>query len=66
MIVLGGVLIGLALCVGVLVLRWIPVAAVMPIGRPVQSLTRLKRKPVSEFATRDRYTGPPLSGPGGR
>lgn len=32
--------------------------AVMPIGRPVKSLTRLRRKPVTEFAMRERWGGP--------
>lgn len=40
----------------------VAVAAVMPLGRPVQRLTRLKRKPVSEFAMRERWGGPPLGG----
>jgi nitroreductase len=40
----------------------VAVAAVMPMGRPVQSLTRLKRKPVAEFAMHERWNGPPLSG----
>lgn len=37
----------------------VAVAAVMPIGRPATRLTRLKRKPVSEFAMLDRWGGPP-------
>jgi nitroreductase len=40
----------------------VAVAAVMPLGRPVQSLTRLKRKPVAEFATRERWGGAPFTG----
>jgi nitroreductase len=36
------------------------VAAVMPIGRPQKQLSRLKRKPVAEFATRERFGGEPL------
>ena len=39
----------------------IAVCAVMPLGRPVQRLTKLKRKPVSEFAMRERWGGPPLT-----
>ena len=35
--------------------RHVAVAAVMPIGRPVKALTRLKRKPVGEFAMRERW-----------
>ena len=38
----------------------IAVCAVMPLGRPVHSLTRLKRRPVAEFATRERWGGPPF------
>jgi nitroreductase len=40
----------------------VAVAAIMPIGRPVKQLTKLKRKPVSEFATVERWGGPPLTG----
>jgi nitroreductase len=36
------------------------VSALLPIGRPVKQLTRLKRKRVEEFATLDGYAGPPL------
>ena len=35
-------------------------AAVMPLGRPRKQLTRLKRKPVKEFAFRERFGGEPL------
>lgn len=35
----------------------IAVCVVMPIGRPVKQLTRLRRKPVSEFAVRERWGG---------
>ena len=34
--------------------------AVMPIGRPVRQLTRLRRTPVSEFAVRERWGGAPF------
>ena len=34
----------------------------MPIGRPVQNITKLKRKTVPEFAVRERSGGPPFSG----
>ena len=37
------------------------VAAVLPIGVPAKRLTRLKRKPVAEFATAERFDGPPLA-----
>lgn len=39
------------------------VAALLPIGRPVKQLTRLTRKPVSEFTMRERWNGPPLDPP---
>jgi nitroreductase len=35
-------------------------AAVVPLGRPVKVLTKLKRQPIEEFVTRERYDGPPL------
>jgi Nitroreductase len=38
----------------------VAVAAVMPLGRPTTRLTKLKRKPVSEFATLERWGGAPL------
>lgn len=40
----------------------VAVCAVMPLGRPIQRLTRLKRKPVAEFAMRERWGGAPLGG----
>ncbi|MCC5887617.1 MAG: nitroreductase family protein [Gammaproteobacteria bacterium] len=33
------------------------IAAVLPIGRPPKQLTRLTRRPVREFATRERFDG---------
>ncbi|MFB9314755.1 nitroreductase family protein [Nocardioides plantarum] len=36
-------------------------AAVVPLGRPVKVLTKLKRQPIEEFVTRERYDGPPWS-----
>ena len=42
----------------------VAVAAVMPLGRPVKQLTRLRRKAVPEFSTRERWDGPPLAAPG--
>lgn len=36
------------------------VAAVVPIGKPVREITKLRRVPVSELATRERFDGPPL------
>jgi nitroreductase len=38
----------------------VAVAAVMPLGKPVKQLSTLKRKPVAQFATRERFDGPPL------
>ena len=38
----------------------VAVAAIMPFGRPVRQLTKLKRKPVNEFAMRERWGGQPL------
>ena len=39
------------------------VAAVLPIGVPVKPLTRLRRKPVAEFAMRERWGGASLVAP---
>ena len=36
------------------------VAALLPIGKPVKQLTKLKRKPVEDFTTFDSYSGPRL------
>jgi nitroreductase len=41
--------------------RHVAVAAIMPLGRPVRQLTRLTRKSVPEFATLERWNGPPLT-----
>lgn len=35
-------------------------AAMLPLGRPVKQLTKLKRRPVREFATLERWDGAPL------
>jgi nitroreductase len=35
-------------------------AAVVPLGKPVRQLTRLKRRAVSEFVTRERFDGAPF------
>jgi nitroreductase len=40
--------------------RHVAVAAVMPLGRPVRTLSWLKRKPVSDFAMRERWGGEKL------
>ena len=37
-------------------------AAMIPLGRPVRQLTRLKRNPVDEFAVMERWDGPALEG----
>lgn len=34
------------------------VAAVVPLGKPVRQLTKLRRRPVEQFITRDRFDGP--------
>jgi nitroreductase len=38
----------------------VAVCAVMPLGKPVKQLSSLKRKPVAQFATRERFDGPSL------
>jgi nitroreductase len=40
----------------------VAVCAVMPLGRPVKQLTKLKRRAVSEIAMRERWGGAPLTG----
>ena len=40
----------------------VAVAAIMPIGKPAKQLTKLKRKPVSEFAFTEHWGGPPPRG----
>ena len=40
--------------------RHVAVCAVMPRGRPVRTLTKLKRKTVAEFTMRERWGGPTL------
>lgn len=37
------------------------VCAIIPLGKPVKRLTKLKRKPVSSFATYEHWDGKPLS-----
>lgn len=39
------------------------IAAVVPLGKPVTQLTTLRRAPVSDFVTRDRYHGPAFDRP---
>ena len=36
-------------------------AAVVPLGKPVRQMTKLRRQPVSEFATRERFDGAPFN-----
>ena len=40
--------------------RQLAFAAMLPLGEPLKQLTRLKRKPVDEFAMRERWDGPHL------
>jgi hypothetical protein len=37
------------------------VACVVPLGRPVHQPTRLRRREVAEFVTRERFDGEPLA-----
>jgi nitroreductase len=37
------------------------VSAIIPLGKPLKRLTRLKRKPVSSFATLEHWNGKPLT-----
>ncbi len=37
------------------------VSAIIPLGKPVRYLTRLKRRPVSSFATFEHFDGTPLT-----
>ena len=41
--------------------RHVAVCAVMPLGRPVRQLTKLRRKSVGELAMLERWGGPPLT-----
>jgi len=43
--------------------RHVAVCAIMPLGRPVKQLTKLKRKAVPEFTMRERWGGEPLTAP---
>jgi hypothetical protein len=36
------------------------VVALVPLGMPLRQLSKLRRRPVEEFSTRDRFDGPPL------
>jgi nitroreductase len=45
--------------------RHVAVCAIMPLGRPANRLTKLRRKPVSEFTMLERWGGRPLAPQGG-
>jgi hypothetical protein len=36
------------------------IAALVPLSKPSRQLSKLGRRPVEEFATRDRFDGPPF------
>ncbi|ORW93010.1 nitroreductase [Mycobacterium sp. IEC1808] len=36
------------------------IAAMVPLGKPVRRMTKLRRRPVSEFVTRERFDGEPF------
>lgn len=38
------------------------VAALVPLGKPTRQPTKLRRRPVAEFVTQDRFDGPPFPG----
>ncbi|OBF13098.1 nitroreductase [Mycobacterium sp. ACS4054] len=38
------------------------VVAVVPLGKPVRQLRKLRRRPVAEFVTHDRFDGPAFEG----
>jgi nitroreductase len=38
------------------------IAALVPLGKPVRQVTKLRRRPVSEFVTTERFDGAPFSG----
>jgi nitroreductase len=40
--------------------RQMAFAAMIPMGKPVKQLTKLKRKPVDDFAMLERWNGPSL------
>ncbi len=42
--------------------RHVAVCAIMPLGRPARPLTKLKRKPVEQFARLERWGGAPFTG----
>ncbi len=38
------------------------IAALVPLGKPVRQVTKLRRRPVREFATSERFDGSPFTG----
>lgn len=38
------------------------VAALIPLGKPAKQLSKLRRRPVKDLATRERFDGPPFHG----
>jgi nitroreductase len=38
------------------------IAAVLPLGKAVRQVTKLRRRPVHEFATSERFDGAPFTG----
>jgi nitroreductase len=38
------------------------IAAIVPLGRPLRQVTKLRRRPVHEFTTRERFDGAPFTG----
>lgn len=38
------------------------IAAIVPLGKPVRQLTRLRRRPVADFVTRERFDGAAFDG----
>jgi nitroreductase len=38
------------------------IAAVVPLGKPTRQLSKLRRQPVQDFVTRDRFDGPAFEG----
>ena len=38
------------------------VAAIVPLGKPVRQVKQLRRRPVAEFTTRERFDGTPFAG----
>jgi nitroreductase len=43
--------------------EYVAVCAVIPLGRPRRQLSRLRRRPVSEIAVRERWDGPAFETP---